>query len=265
MLGKRHPLVKRLRTLRRDREARDQAGLLVAEGIHLADEALRCGARIVIAVVSSRLRDSSEGTALLERIRGVGAEIHEAPDALLESLQDARSPQPVLLVVERRPFSLADAVRGRGGTPLLVIAHGVQDPGNLGSMLRTADAAGATGFVVTGGGADLYHPRTLRATMGSIFRLPVASSPTADLWVRMQQEGIVALAADPHSGKDPTDVDWARPTALILGGEGAGLPPEILTHVETSVRIVLEPGVESLSVGAAAAVLLFEARRRRRG
>jgi TrmH family RNA methyltransferase len=264
-LGRGHPDLRRLRALRRDRTARDAAGVLVAEGIHLAAEALAAGAPVERALVAPSLQEGEEGRALLEALRSHGIPVFEVDDAVMEGLQDARTPQPVLLLVRRGEASLAQAVPGLPGVALVAVAAGIQDPGNLGAILRSADAAGATGCVALGAGADLFHPRTVRASMGAIFRLPCAQeNDVAPLLARLRTLGIGTLAAHPGAELLYDLCDLRVPTALFFGGEGAGLPPDLSRQLDVAVKIPMRPGVESLSVAAAAAVLLFEAARQRR-
>ncbi len=263
MSGRGHPSVRRIRALRRSGALRQAEGVVLAEGIHLAEEALAARAPVEIAWVSPRLSATEAGASLRARLERVAEELHEVEDARLDSLQDARSPQPVLLLVRRPLDPLARALSGRGGVPLVAIAVGVQDPGNLGALVRTADAAGATGFVATGDGADLLHPRAVRATTGSVFRLPLARADAEELPGVLRAAGLLTVAAGPRAATDFRIVDWTRPTALLLGGEGSGLPEALLEAADERTSIPTHPGVESLSVGAAAAVLLFEARRQR--
>jgi TrmH family RNA methyltransferase len=265
MIGRTHPALRRIRALRKDRRARDAEGVFVAEGIHLADEALRAGADVEVALVSPRLAVSEEGLALRRRLELAGVSLLETTDTVLESLADARAPQPVLLVVRAPSRTVEEAIEGRGRPALVAVVHGVQDPGNLGSVLRTADAASATGLIVAGGGADLRHPRAVRATAGSIFRLPAASCPGEELFRHLAERAIRCVGADPHARAELTHVSLEGPVAIFLGGEGAGLPPSWLRRMDDTVRIPMHEGVESLSIGAAAAVLLFEARRQRVG
>ncbi len=265
MLGRSHPLVRRLRLLRRDREQREAEGVFIAEGIHLAQEAIEAGAAVELAIVAPRLTGSAEGRELRRHLEDAGIALHEAADGILDSLQDARSPQPVLLVVRRRGWSLRDVLDGSPGPALLAVVCGVQDPGNLGSILRTTDAAGGTGLVQAAGGADLHHPRAVRATMGSIFRLAATECGLEDLLNGLRTRGIVSIGAVAAASLDYHRCDLTRSVALFLGSEGAGLPQEIRDRLDVSVRIPIRQGVESLSVGAAAAILLFEARRQRAG
>ena len=239
--------------------------MLVAEGIHLTAEALAAGAALERAVIAPSLLEGAEGRALVDDLRERGVPLFEVDDPVMEGLQDARTPQPVLVVVRRGDVSLAHAVPGRPGVALVAVAAGVQDPGNLGSVLRSADAAGATGFVALGPSADLFHPRAVRASMGAIFRLPCAREEApGPLLAHLRALGITTLAAHPAAELLYDLCDLRAPVALFFGGEGSGLPADLSGRLDAAVKIAMRPGVESLSVGSAAAVLLFEAARQRR-
>ena len=264
-LSRGHADLRHLRALRRDREARAAAGVFVAEGMHLAQEALNQGAPVLRAVVSPALARSAEGRALLARLQERAVPTAEVEDTVMDGLQDARTPQPVLLLVRRPETTLAAAVPGLSGVALVAVAAGVQDPGNLGAILRSADAAGATGFVALGSGADLYHPRAVRASMGSVFRLPCAeAADAAPLLAHLKELGIASLAAHPEAELLYDLCDLRAPLALFFGAEGGGLPTDLARQLDASVKVPMRPGVESLSVGAAAAILLYEAARQRR-
>ena len=264
MIGPRHPLLRHLRALRRDPALRRADGLFLAEGLHLAQEALSSGAPIEAVLFSARLREVAEGPALLDRIRERGLECHEAGDAALAAVQDARSPQPILCLVRQTPLGPAEAEQRLERASLAVLLDGVQDPGNLGSILRSADGAGCEIALVGDGSADPLHPRTVRATMGSVFRLPVLCEASAAAAGRLRGHGFRLLGADPHRGTEHDREDLRGKLALVFGGEGAGLSGALREGLDGLVRIPLRPGVESLSVAAAAAVVLFEAARQRR-
>lgn len=263
MLSRHHALSKKVRLLRRDPEARRRSGLLVAEGIHLASEALTSAAAIETAVIAPRLLETAQGPALVEALRSRGVPVEEMSDETLDGLQDARTPQPVLLLVRRETPGLGDVLRAGPAASLVVVACGVQDPGNLGSLVRSTEAASGTGFVALPGSADLTHPRTVRATMGSIFRLPAAEAPLDEVLAAASGRGLVCLGAA-RGGTSYDGVDWTVPLALFLGSEGAGLPGGLEGRLDGTVGIPMNDAVESLSVGAAGAVLLFEAARARR-
>jgi len=264
-LGRGHSVVRRIRALRRDAALRRSEGVYLAEGLHLADEALACHAPIEEVLVSPRLTDRAAGRALIAQIEKRSLCCRLTSDAILDSLQDARSAQPILLVMRRPRWSLAHAVAAGDSNTLLTVACSVQDPGNLGAMIRSTDAAGGSGFVVAGSGADLFHPRTVRASMGSLFRLPALPADLDELIPLLLTEGIVALGTDPQRGAPHYETDLRRPTALLLGGEAGGLPAEVRGRLDGMVRVTMRKGVNSLSVGAATAVLLFEAARQRGG
>jgi TrmH family RNA methyltransferase len=264
MLSRTHALARRLRALRGDAALREAEGVFVAEGVHLAQEALKCGAAIEAIVVSPRLAASGEGRDLERALRETAIEVHQTSDATLDALLDARSPQPVVLIVRREPPALSAVLAGRGGTPLCVVACGVQEPGNVGALLRTADAAAATGFVTTPGCASFTHSRAVRASMGALFRLPAVEAGLDEVLAEARSRQFTIVGADARGGVDYEAAEWSGPLALLLGGEGAGLPSQAAARLDLRVAVPMAPGVESLSVNAAAAVLLFTAARKRR-
>ena len=165
------------------------------------------------------------------------------------------------MVVERPAWSLAECLEA--GPETIVVGHTIQDPGNLGTMLRTAAASGAAALLVCGESADLYHPRTVRASMGAVFRMPALAVEAPSVFGRLRAQGLRLIGADPGADRSYLECDLARPTALLFGGEGPGLSPDLREELDETVRIPMRPGSNSLSVGAAAAVLLFEAARQR--
>ena len=262
-LGRHHPSVRRLRALRRERALRDRERVYLAEGFHLADEALACGVAVEQVLVSPRLTTSAEGRELRAHVDERRFRISEVSDALMDSLQDARSPQPILIIVRRTEPALADCLSTEVGRPLVVVSHGVQDPGNLGGMLRTADAAGADVFVSVGPAADPFHPRAVRGSMGSVFRLPPMQASAEELFGWLQDHKCHRVGTMPDAETPYTACDLKRAVALFFGGEGRGLPSEIVDRLDQLITIPLRPGVNSLSVTAAAAITLFEAARQR--
>ncbi len=236
-------------------------GLLLLEGRRLIEEALQAGLELVEVAASAELASAGTGVALLARLSQAGARVRLLSDALLRTLSELETP-PGLLALARPPaFGAApdvDAAR------LLLVAVGVQNPGNLGGLLRTAEAAGATGAWLTRGCADPLGWKSLRGAMGSAFRLPqrrgVAVAGLAD---ELRRAGLRSVAADARASRRHDEVDLRGPVAILLGSEGQGLPPALLEAVELRVRIPLRPPVESLNVGVAAGVLLFEAARQR--
>jgi TrmH family RNA methyltransferase len=261
MLGRRNAVLRRLRELRRRPALRDAEQVLVAEGPRLVREALRAGVAIEVAVGTPRLASTPAGRALREDLERAGVAFHEASDEALDAAQDARSPQPVVCIVRRPSVDLASWL---DASELVVVGHGIQEPGNVGSILRTADAAGFDGLLLTGPSADAYHPRAVRASAGAVFRR-TAVRATLDVAVtELCGRRFRLVGADPRGDVPLSAADWHGRLAVVLGAEGAGLPSALDPALAARVRIPMRAGVESLSIGAAAAVLLFEAARARK-
>ncbi len=263
VLGRSHPVLGRIRRLRKSRAAREEEAVFLAEGVHLAQEAVQHGAAIERALITRRLSTTGEGERLQSELERSPFPLAEISEKAMDSIQDTRSPQPVTLVVRRedREFQALWSAFPAA----VVVPCGLQDPGNQGGILRTADAAGCTGFAALGTGADLYHPRAIRSTMGSIFRLPAVNRPDPrELLEELERADIPRIGAIPGSGVPYDRYDWTGPFALFLGPERGGLAQEVEERLDLRVHVPMRPEVNSLSVGAAAAAILFEAARRRR-
>ncbi|MFQ5876861.1 MAG: TrmH family RNA methyltransferase [Acidobacteriota bacterium] len=249
------------RRLERSRPARESEGLFLAWGRHLALEAVAAGFPLRRALVGESLGASREGRAILAALRRSRVDMRSAPARALDSIVAGSGDQGVVLLVERR----ADTVEGvldRGPT-LVVVIHGVQDPGNVGSIARTSLAFGADALIALEGCADPFGSRAVRAGMGAHFRLPVICGAATYCLERLRARGLQVVAADPGGEATPPHVDLRRPSALLLGSEGAGLPTAVLATVDRRVRVPMAATVSSLNVHAAASVLLYEASRQR--
>jgi TrmH family RNA methyltransferase len=251
------------RDLERDRAARDGASLYLAWGVHLAREALDAGAPIARAFVSKGIERGAEGRDLLARLESTGADLLHTTDRVLESIAPGAGDQGVLLVVRRPPHDLSSILAT--GPTLLLLLHGVQDPGNVGSIARTALALGAQALVALDGSADPFSSRAARAAMGALFRLPVVSAKAVKALPAIQGAGLTLVAADAAGGRSPSDLDLRKPTAILLGSEGRGLPEELLRAATDRTHVAMTSAVASLNVHAAATVLLYEAARQRGG
>ncbi len=252
-----NPLVKRLRALRERR-----APLMLLEGVKLVEEALMAGVTIREVAASARAERHQRGRALLRGLEARAVPVRWLDEGILGSLSQVETSQGLLALAERPGFEAQALFRDPA---LVLVAFGVQDPGNLGALLRTAEAAGATGALLTTGCADAFAWKALRGSMGSAFRLPQAAAvePPAALAL-LRREGVAAVAASLVGSLTYAEWDWRRPSALLLGAEGAGLPAEIEAAADARVAIPMRAPVESLNVAAAAAVVLFEAARQRR-
>lgn len=232
-----------------------EQGLAVAEGFHLLEEALRSDRRVEFVLVAQSVRTAVQGH--VQRLRGT--RIFVLPDELFRQVSATESSQGVLALVRPPKWNLEELFRGRA---LVVILDGIQDPGNAGAIVRAAEAFGATGAIFLKGTVDAYNPKTLRASAGSLFRLPLALDMDGVLArAAVEQKRMDLYAAMPGGKKTLDEVDLSRRFALIVGSEGHGVS-EKLRSGALDLRIPTG-GVESLNVAMAAGVILYEARRQR--
>jgi TrmH family RNA methyltransferase len=248
-------------------------GSIGVEGPHLVEEALRAGLPIE-AILASAAGERHLGK--LVPLVPPGIPVLRTTDRLFAGVADTQTPQGIAALVCPRVASFDDLVRGR---PLVVVLVGVQDPGNVGTILRAAEAFGATGAAACASGnsstANPFAPKALRASAGSALRLPILHGVSLPiLLAQLRVAGVKLYAACPEPAPaaasaqralNPWETDLRGPAALLLGNEGAGLPAEVERSADARVQIRLAPGVESLNAAVAAAVLLYEAARQRSG
>ena len=255
-----NPLVRRFR----DAAAGEPPEVMLVDGIKLVEEALDAKLPPLEAAISSRLFGSEEGKALRRRLEHEAPRLFEVSDAVLERIAGVQTPQGVS-VIFRRPAYQAEDLRGK--RTLLVIAAGVQDPGNLGAVIRTAEAAGASGVVALQGGADPFRDKAVRGSAGSVFRLPtlggVSSQAAEALLDSLRGAELQVVVAESGASQEHWRCDFKKPTVLVLGSEAHGIPEWLRARATLRVRIPMQAPVESLNVAVAAGVLLFEARRQR--
>jgi RNA methyltransferase, TrmH family len=253
-----------------------EKGCVGVEGARLVEEALGSGCRVEAVLFSESGERHRERLAPLIGRPEMAFPILKTTDRLFEGIADTEHPQGVAALVEPRKVEVADLLATPGGacSPLLAVLAGVQDPGNVGTILRTAAAFGATGAATSataqGGTASPFSPKALRASAGAALHLPVlAGVSLAILLTQLKMNGIHTLAscvqdaAKVGASLSPWEVDWCQPIALLVGNEGAGLPEEIVRGADARVHIPMARGVESLNAAAAAAVLFYEAYRQR--
>lgn len=243
------------------RRGRERRGLAVAEGVRLVEEALAARIPLRGAAVSSALEATTRGKTLKLALGERGVRIVQVSPAELDALADTEHPQGVLCVVEPRVWSLPELVTGPGSVVLVLDA--VQDPGNVGTLLRTAHALGAAGVVSLKGSAELTHPKVLRGSMGAAFRLPAVAADTDALlaWVAERGAEVWVAAADGTPPGPPGRRGGRVPVALVVGNEGAGVGAVLAAAARRRVAIPLAPGAESLNVAVAAGILLYEVTR----
>ena len=257
-----NPRLKSWALLQRDGNARRQRREFVLEGRRLVGAALEFGRVKALLYSEKFIARSGEGGGgedpVLAEARSRGIECVELSMAAFKKLADVPSPQGVAAVAELPSYGAGHVFRPDA---FVLVAAGVQEPGNLGSMIRTCRAAGATGLVALSPSADVFHPRCVRGSAGAVLALPLLRMTEEEFLEAARPAGLRLLAAVPREGIDYRSADWSRPCALVIGSEGAGVS-EALSSRSVGVTVPMLEGTESLNAAAAAAVLLFEAMRK---
>jgi len=239
------------------RGARTQEGYCLAESFHLLEEALKSECEIHVVLAAASVRSAVERR--VRRLAGVRVVVLE--DGLFAAISGTETTQGVLALVRPPEWSLDQLFRAR---PLLLALDGVQDPGNAGAMIRAAEAFGATGVMFLKGSVSPYNPKAVRASAGSLFRVPLAAGLDAALArAALEQRRVNVYAATPTGQLGLNDADLSKPCAFVIGGEGRGVSQRLLSGA-VDLRIPVT-GVESLNAAMAAGILLYEARRQRAG
>ena len=232
-------------------------GWCVAESFHLLEEALRSDREVPVVLASEAVRTTVE-----RHVAGLrGPRTVVLPDPLFQSIATTETSQGVIALVRPPEWTIDQLFRGRS---LVIVLDGLQDPGNAGAIARAAEAFGATGLMFVKGTVSAYNPKTLRASAGSLFRIPFVSGLAAPLArASLQQHRVDLYAAMPFTNSErlAMDVDFTRRCAIVIGGEGHGVRNELRSICEDLA--IPTVGVESLNAAVAAAVLLYEARRQR--
>jgi RNA methyltransferase, TrmH family len=243
----------------------DPAGVrLLLDGVHLVRDAHRAGLTLdLVAVAETEVATSSDSGRLARALDADGIDVVCVSDRVLRAISPVQHPAGIVAIASRAPVTVSTLC-----TPdaLLVVAVDVQDPGNLGALVRAAEAAGATGVMAAGSTANPFSWKALRGSMGGTLRLPVVSGLDTDealSW--LARAGLRLIASVARGGDEPEAIDWRAPCALLLGGEGPGLPSAIVARADARVTIPMHHEVESLNVAVAGGILCYEARRQRRG
>ena len=271
--SRQNPLVKRFRRVR----AMGERQHVFLEGVRLIEDAINTGAHFESVAFTPDLESSERGAALLEALRRVQCRGALVSKQVMETIADTKTPQGVAALVSRPYLGLDDFFSN--SPDLLVIADELQDPGNLGTIIRTAEATGANGLITTRYTVDPFNEKAIRASMGSALRLPIVTGATrADIAARCREHKIKIIASRANSGsaqvviedaaraeriKVCNQVDMTVPFALIVGREATGISEPAQGEADEFVHIPMAKGVESFNVAAAAAILLYEADRQR--
>ncbi len=230
------------------------------EGIRGIEDALNTGTRIHEVLISPYLFRNARGRALYERLIACGIELYGVTEEVLEYVADTDTPQGVVAVVE-----IPDMELSLHGFPLVLLADEIRDPGNLGTLIRSADALGLAGIVLSGDVVDPFNPKCVRATMGSILRVPLRSFETVkDSIEFLKTHEFQIVAADAKARTLCYDYDFRGRYGILVGSEAHGLTGEVLKLCDATVRIPMIGEAESLNAGVAGSILMYEAYRQRR-
>ena len=262
--SRRNELVTRFRNAAHAR--RPDRTTLLLDGVRLIRDASAAGAPIATAIVSQAALAAGDGDVerLARDLEAGRVPVAAGSAAVMAAVSPVRTPSAAVALGDHRPAPLDTVLQAaRDGAACVVAPVGVQDPGNLGAIIRTAEAAGAAGVAVAGRSADPYGWKALRGAMGSTFRVPVADGGSpAELVAAARSGGFRVLAAVPRGGRPLQEAELGRRHLVLIGGEGAGLSP-FADLADDAVSVPMAPAVESLNVAVAAGIILYEARHRR--
>jgi TrmH family RNA methyltransferase len=246
----------------RERKHSSGENLFVIEGLHIIETALQAGVCIREVFFTDHFRSKKEGRSILNTLKRKGANIFATTEHLLNKITDTETPQGIAAVASYKISSL-DSLPAREN-PLYAVGDGIQEPGNLGTIIRTADAAGADAVILLEGTCDVFIPKVIRATTGSIFHLPIsqAKAETFVKWLRHSKILLAATSADAANSVFEAKLDG--PMALVFGNEARGVGNTIKEAADLSLKIPIYGRAESMNVAISAAVCLYEAARQRR-
>ena len=259
--SRQNPIVAAFRTLA---DEPDPTGArLLLDGAHLVSDARASGLQFeAVAVAASKLTTQTEEGLLAQRLEREGIDVVEASDSVFDALSPVKSPSGIVAIAGRKSATAAEICAGPDA--FILAAMDVQEPGNVGALLRAAEAGGVTGAFVCGASANPFSWKALRGSMGSVLRLPIVSGMTThQAMTAIRKCGVRMVAAVPRGGQDPDAIDWHGRIALLIGGEGPGLTDEAIALCDGRVTIPMAGSVESLNVAVAGAILVYAARRQR--
>jgi TrmH family RNA methyltransferase len=249
--------VKELRRLFHEARCNDK-GEVAIEGVHLVEEAIRSGLRLETVFFSESAQERAN--KLIPQLSS-HTELLLLPDDAFASAVPSETPQGVAALVRLKTHALEDVLSVQPA--MVVVSVGLQDPGNLGTIARSAEAFGATGLLLGEGTVSQWNWKALRASAGSMFRVPAVKVELASAVRDLKSRGVRVLATSSHKGTTIAEADLCRAVALLVGNEGSGLPKDVLSQADEVVAIQQSPRVESLNAGIAASIILYEASRQR--
>lgn len=261
--------VKELAALTQKAKARRESGLFIAEGTKMFAEAPRAWIKEVYLSESFLNKRKKEPDGRLERaLKEISYEV--VSDEVFRKISDTQTPQGILTVLAQPKYTLPELLcASKGGpvqsSPLFLLLEDIQDPGNLGTIFRAGEGAGVTGVIMTQNTADVFNPKVIRSTMGSVYRVPfLTAASLGDVIAQLKNAGVAVYAAHLQNSTDYTDMDYTGAAAFLIGNESGGLRRETADQATACIKIPMEGQVESLNAAVAASVLMYEAARQRR-
>lgn len=267
--------VKRVVSLREKSRERTGENVFIVEGVKMFEEAPADKIREIYYMEEKLFVQDGQGlndrfSGLKEKIQAcawAGAFVETVTEEVLLKMSDTKSPQGILCVMEQLSYDSGELVeralarKKAGHSPLFLLLEDIQDPGNLGTMIRTAEGAGADGIFMTSGTVDIYNPKTIRATMGSLYRVPfVRTRDLSEITALLQKNGITVYAAHLKGAQFYHETDYSGGSAFLIGNEGNGLKKETADLADCYLKIPMEGKLESLNAAIAAALLMYQSR-----
>ncbi|MFA5576265.1 MAG: RNA methyltransferase [Tissierellaceae bacterium] len=255
-----NPLIKNIRSLHRRRE-RFKNKAFIIEGIKVVAEALEQGYPIRNIIYTDQLLAVKDGEELFKKIQDLPNTIYVA-DKVFKEISDTENPQGLLAIAEMKNLKIEEIKMG--GLPFLIYLNRLQDPGNMGTIIRTADAFKADGIIIGQGSVDPYNPKVVRATMGSIFRLPIIYEPQdyEDL-EHLKARGLHIYSSSLEGSRPIYHIDFQRGFVLVIGNESNGIDEKIAAMSHSLIKVPMPGGAESLNAGIAASIIMYEAMKQR--
>ena len=260
-----NPQMKKVQQLLKKARTRREEGLFVAEGIKMFGEAPKDRLQKVYAAASFAEKEEFQKILKEKGLENPGDKVEIVDDKVFKSLSDTVTPQGVLCLISMKDWSLEEILEGVEN-PLLMILEDLQDPGNLGTIIRTGEGAGITGVILSRTSVDVFNPQVIRSTMGSVYRVPVlyVDSIEKEVLSVLKTHGITTYAAHLKGKNNYDQEDYGKGTAFFIGNEGNGLTDSLTACADTLIKIPMEGQVESLNAAMASGILMYEAARQRR-
>ena len=256
-----NPIVKAAAELKQKKYRTEQQAFLV-EGMRSVEEAVNCGIVKQLFVLKGTKTASARQTAIIAAAAAEGVELYEVTEPVMKKIADTETPQALTAVVARQSAALEELAAAGG---IVLVLDRIGDPGNLGTMIRTGEGAGIAGVILSKDTVDLYNPKTIRSTMGSIYRVPhVISESLMETVEELKQKGVYVIATHLRGVKEYQELEYDGWTGVLIGNEGNGLSEALVDLADELVRIPMEGSVESLNAAIAAALFMYEMKRKRK-